>query len=387
MSTGSQYYIPNMEFRKKINKLSKNSLSYCYQCSTCTGICPLNMLFRFNPREIIHYGQIGIEPPEMKNLWKCTGCGACEYVCPKDVKITDIIKAYRSEMIESGKDVPPSIARTLEAFFTQGNPFNLRANDRINWAKDLGENIPIAKEGTDLVYFVGCTASYDPRSQGIAKALVKIFNHTQINWGIIGNDEKECGNCVNFMGETDLSDFHKEENLKSINTIKPSIIVTTSPHSFNFIKNHYDLPESTKVYHYTQILDLFIKEGSMRFKDGGLEQKITFHDPCFLGRHNKIYNEPRRVLESVPGVTLIEMKNNRELSICCGGGSGNSWRETEVGERLSIPRLEEALNTGASILTTSCYFCLQMFEDAVKVTNNDEKIKVKDIAEIISEAI
>ncbi len=387
MSNGSQYFVPNMKIRNKINELSKNSLSYCYQCSTCTGICPLNMLFRFNPREIIHWGQIGIEPPEMKNLWKCTACGACEYVCPKDVKITDIIKAYRSEMIESGKDVPPSIARTLEAFFTQGNPFNLRANDRINWAKDLDENIPIAKEGTDLVYFVGCTASYHPRSHGKAKALDKIFNQTQINRGMNGNDEKECGNCVNFMGESDLSNFHIEENLKSINVIKPSIIVTSSPHSFNFIKNHYNLPESTKVYHYTEILDIFIKEGSLRFKEGGTEQKITFHDPCFLGRHNKIYDEPRRVLKSIPGVNLLEMKNNRELSVCCGGGSGNAWRETEVGERLSIPRLEEALETGASTLTTSCYFCLQMFEDAVKVTNNDEKIKIKDIAEIISEAI
>ncbi|MHA2032848.1 MAG: (Fe-S)-binding protein, partial [Candidatus Kariarchaeaceae archaeon] len=341
----------------------------------------------YNPRELIHLGQIGLEfnSEDIEKLWRCTTCAACETVCPKEVKLTDIFAAFRAQVIENEGKIPYTYTQALESFYTYGNPFNLRSAERTNWTSGL--NVPVAKKGTEILFFVGCTASYDPRSQKIAKALTSIFKSAKIDFGIVGADERECGNCVNFMGESELADHEREKNQKLIQEIQPKIIVTTSPHSFTRIKNDYTLPSGTEVVHYTLFLDQLIKEGRLKFKDTATDKFVTYHDACYLGRHNEIYNQPRKVLEAIPGIKLTEMENNRELAICCGGGGGNVWAETKVDERLSIPRLNEALETGATTLATACYFCLSMFEDAVKVTNHDNDISVKDIAEIVSEAI
>jgi Fe-S oxidoreductase len=387
MSSDSRYVVPNLEFRKKLVSLSQENINFCYQCSSCTGICPVNIVSSFNPRELIHLGQLGLKllPNDFEKVWRCTTCGACEFVCPKEVKITEIVAANRSYGIESGEKVPTTYTQTLESFYSYGNPFNLGADARSDWAKDL--NVPIANKETEILYFVGCNASYDPRSQSIARALVKTFNHANLNYGIMGNKEKDCGNCIYFMGETDLSDHERSQNESIIQELQPKVIVTTSPHSYNFFVKNYDLPKDTEVYHYTQFLDQLIKDGKLEFSRSLPETNITFHDPCYLGRHNDIYDEPRRVLKAIPGVQLAEMPNNRELSVCCGGGGGNAWAETEVDERLSIPRLNEAVDVGASILATACYFCVQMFDDAIKTTNREQTIQVKDIAELIAEAL
>ncbi|MHA2245834.1 MAG: (Fe-S)-binding protein [Candidatus Hodarchaeales archaeon] len=387
MSTFSRYIVPDLKFRKKIVSLSQDNINYCYQCSSCTGICPLNLVSAFNPRELIHWGQLGLKmlPMDFEKLWRCTTCGACENVCPKEVDITEIVAAYRSYGIESGEKVPATYTTTLESFFSYGNPFGLAADARTDWAKDL--DVPIANKETEVLYFVGCNASYDPRSQSIARALVKIFKHAGLNFGIMGNKEKDCGNCIYFMGETELSDHERSENESVIQEIQPAIIVTTSPHSYNIFKEKYELPKGTEVFHYVQFLDQLIKDGKLQFTQSLPETKVTFHDPCYLGRHNDVYDEPRRVLEAIPGVKLADMPNNRQLAVCCGGGGGNAWAETEVEERLSIPRLNEAVDVGASILATACYFCLQMFDDAIKVTNREQTIQTKDIAELIAEVL
>jgi len=385
MDVISKYHVPNLKLRKKINRLSGDNLDFCYQCSSCSGICPINMVSSYNPRELIHLGQLGLElePSDIEKLWRCTTCGACEKMCPKEVKLTDIFTAYRSQVVEEGGKVPHTYTQTLQSFYTYGNPFNLRSAERADWAKGL--DVPTAKKGTEVLYFVGCTASYDPRAQNIAKSLSKIFNHTKLDYGIGGKNERECGNCVNFMGESVLADYEKEKNEKIIRDIHPTTIVTTSPHSFNRFKHDYDVPEGTEVLHYTELLDRLIKEGKVEFKDPTEEKIITYHDACYLARHNGIYKKPRRTLKLIPGVKLVEMPNNRDLAICCGGGGGNVWAETKVDERLSIPRLNEALGTGASILATACYFCLIMFIDAVKTVNREDDIAIFDIAEIVSE--
>ncbi|MHA1976327.1 MAG: (Fe-S)-binding protein [Candidatus Hodarchaeales archaeon] len=383
----TQYEKPNLKLRKKLNTLSQNNLDYCYQCSTCSGICPINMVSSYNPRELIHLGQLGLEfnSEDIERLWRCTTCAACEVICPKEVKLTDIFAAFRSQVVEDEGKIPYTYTKTLQSFYTYGNPFNLRSAERSDWAKGL--NVPVAKKGTEILYFVGCTASYDPRSQKIAKALSSIFNTAKIDFGIGGKDERECGNCVNFMGESVLADYEREKNEKIIQEIQPVTIVTTSPHSFNRIKNDYNLPSGTEVVHYTKFLDRLNTEGKLEFKESATEKLVTYHDACYLGRHNAIFNQPRRVLEAIPGVNLVEMENNKEMAMCCGGGGGNVWAETKVEERLSIPRLNEALESRATTLATACYFCLIMFEDAVKVTNHDNDISVMDIAEIVSEAL
>ncbi|MFX0088182.1 MAG: (Fe-S)-binding protein, partial [Candidatus Hodarchaeota archaeon] len=352
-----------------------------------TGICPLNMVSSFNPREFIHLGQIGIEldHSEVEKLWRCTTCAACESLCPKEVKIIDILTAYRSQAVEAGEKVPYSYTQTLQSFYTYGNPFNLRSAERADWAKGL--DIPVAKKGTEVLYFVGCTASYDPRSQKIAQSLSAILKQAKLDFGIVGKDERECGNCINFMGESLLSDFERERNEKIIHEVQPSIIVTTSPHSFNFFKKSYNIPKNTEVYHYTQLLDELLKDGKIELTKQLQETTVTYHDACYLGRHNDIYDEPRRVLKAIPGLNLVEMKNNHKLSICCGGGGGNVWAETTVDERLSIPRLKEAIDSGATLLASACYFCLNMFEDARKVANREQEIDTKDIAEIVAGAL
>jgi len=387
MSSFSRYAVPDLEFRKKIIDMSQENLNFCYQCSGCTGVCPLNMVIKFNPREYIHRSQIGLKPLPMdfEKLWQCTTCAACEDLCPKEVEITEIVAALRSYAIDTGEKVPGSYTQALESFYSYGNPFNLGADARSDWAKEL--NVPIANKETEVLFFVGCNASYDPRSQSIARALVSIFNKANINFGTMGNKEKDCGNCIYFMGEKELSDHERSQNEAVINEIQPAVIVTTSPHSYNFFSKRYDLPKGTKVYHYVQYLDQLIKEGKIEFTKSLPETNVTFHDPCYLGRHNDVYDEPRRVLEAIPGVKLVEMTNNRRLTNCCGGGGGNSWAETDINERLSIPRVNEALETGASVLATACYFCLTMLEDGVKGVNREQDIKTKDIAELVAEAL
>ncbi|MHA1940502.1 MAG: (Fe-S)-binding protein [Candidatus Hodarchaeales archaeon] len=383
----SHYSVPDLKLRNEINKLSQNQLNSCYQCSNCTSICPINMVSTYNPREVIHLGQTGLKmsSADIEKLWRCTTCGACEVACPKEVKLTDIFAAYRSLAIEAEGKIPYTYTQTLESFYTYGNPFNLRSEDRIGWTQGL--DIPIAQKGTEVLYFVGCTASYDPRSQKIAKALTTIFKEAKINYGIVGENERECGNCVNFMGESELADHEKEKNIELIDKIQPATIITTSPHSFTRIINDYELPSGTEVLHYSMFLDRLILEGNISFQQATSEKVVTYHDACYLGRHNDIYQRPRRVLNSIPGIKLVEMTNNRELSICCGGGGGNVWAETKVDERLSIPRIKEALETGASTLATACYFCVSMFEDAVKVTNQEDNLVIKDIAEIVAESL
>ncbi|MFW9779758.1 MAG: (Fe-S)-binding protein [Candidatus Heimdallarchaeota archaeon] len=387
MELNTRYFTPNLDFRDKIITLSQNNLKYCYQCANCTGICPINIVSSFNPRELIHMAQLGIVPEsENEVIWRCTTCAACEEFCPKKVKIIEIITAYRAHTVEEGGEMPYTYTQTLQSFFQTGNPFNLRSAARADWAKGL--DVPVAEKGTEVMYFVGCTASYDPRSQKIAQAISSILKRMGVNFGIVGNKERECGNCINFMGETVLADYEREQNEALIKRVHPSTIITTSPHSFNRIKHAYNLPEGTEVLHYTQFLDRLIGEGTLEFPDNGhKEQLITYHDACYLGRHNGVYEEPRRVLRAVPGVKLVEMLENHQFSVCCGGGGGNIWAETRVEERLSLPRLKQALDVGASVLATACYFCLLMFDDAVKVGDVEKQIQAKDIAEIVKEAL
>jgi Fe-S oxidoreductase len=296
----------------------------------------------------------------------------------------------RSAFVEKGR-VHPNVKTALESTFRQGNPLKMSRSDRANWAKDVKIK-NIAEQGAEYLYYVGCTPSYDPRGQKVARAMVQVMDAAGVDFGILGNDENCCASETRRLGELGLFEGMVEMNEEIFKELEITRMFTISPHCFNTFKNDYPkVGEQPKrpmqVQHYTQMLSSLLDEGRLKFS-GEFAKKVTYHDPCYLGKHNGIFDEPRHVLTSTPGVELIEMDRSRERSLCCEGGGGRMWLEgTNPGTRLAQLRVQEALDTGAEVLATACPFCLLTLEEAVKHLNAEEKIRVLDIAEIAAQAL
>jgi Fe-S oxidoreductase len=283
--------------------------------------------------------------------------------------------------VEEGQ-IATTLRDALESTFKNGNPWGRIRSKRSEWAQGL--NIKHVSQGIETLYYVGCTAAYDPRVQGVARSLVKCFEKAGVNFGTLGDEENCCGNEIYGMGEKGLFDFLVEENMKLFNKYNINQLVTSCPHSYNSFKNRYN-QTSMKVLHHTQLLADLISNKKLTFSKE-LNKKVIYHDPCYLGKQNAIYDEPRKVIESIPGVTLVEFDRSKERSLCCEGGGGRMWVDIP-GERLAEIRVKDAAATGAEILATACPYCLLTFEDAVKTTGVEGKIQVMDIAEILCQAI
>ena len=378
--------IESRQFAKELG------LYACVQCGKCTGGCPMAMKTRLNPRSIIYRILIagdGFDLEGRDELWDCTTCSTCASRCPKQVNPMEAIIAMRAVFVEKGK-VHPNVKTALESTFRQGNPLTMPRSDRGAWAKDL--QVKSAAEGAEYLYYVGCTPSYDPRVQKVARSMVNVMSSAGVDFGILGNDENCCASEVRRLGEAGLFEAMVEENAAMFKEAGIAKMFTTSPHCFNAFKNDYPkvttVPqEKLEVQHYTQVLAGQVKKGSLKFS-GSFERTVTYHDPCYLGKHNGVFDEPREVLKSVPGLKLVEMDRSREKSLCCEGGGGRMWLEgTNPGTRLAQQRIQEALDTGAEVLATACPFCLLTLEEAVKHLNAEEKLKVMDIAEITAQAL
>ncbi|HEU0295415.1 MAG TPA: (Fe-S)-binding protein [Anaerolineales bacterium] len=365
----------------------------CVQCGKCTGGCPMAMKTHLNPRNLIYRLLIagnGFDLEGREELWDCTTCSTCYSRCPKQVNPMEAIIAMRSVFVEKGR-VHPNVKIALESTFRHGNPLKLPRSDRANWAKDLQVKL-FAEQGAEYLYYVGCMPSYDPRGQKVARALVQIMNTAGVDFGILGNDENCCASETRRLGELGLFEGMVEINEEIFKELEITRMFTTSPHCFNAFKNDYPKvgaqpKRPMQVQHYTQMLSGLLKEQRLNFT-GTFEKKVTYHDPCYLGKHNGIFDEPRAILKRIPGVELIEMDRSREKSLCCEGGGGRMWLEgTNPGTRLAQMRVKEALETGAEILATACPFCLSTLEEAVKYVNAEEKIRVLDIAEIAVQAL
>jgi Fe-S oxidoreductase len=363
----------------------------CIQCGKCTGGCPVARKTTLNIRRLIYHMLV---EPEMDvdahpELWDCTCCFTCVERCLKDVEPAELIIALRGQLVESGR-IPDTVGAALMAIFRQGNPTGIAREDRANWAREL--EIKAAQQGCETLYFVGCIPSYDQRVQPVARALAQTLAAAGVDFGTLGTDESCCGNEVRRMGETGLFEMLVEENGELFRSVGASRIVTTSPHCFNTLKNEYR-PDEIEVVHYTQLIAALIEQGKLEFKSvkvwgKGVERVVTYHDPCFLGKQNHIFDEPRTILQAIPGVKLVEMDRNRERSLCCEGGGGRMWNEgTNLEERLAFQRVQEAADTGAEILAVACPFCLLTLEDAVKVQGLEEKLKVMDIMELVELAL
>lgn len=364
----------------------------CIQCGKCTGGCPMAMKTRLNPRSLIYRLLLtdnGFDLEGHEELWDCTTCSTCSERCPKQVNPMDMLIALRSQIVERGR-VHPNVKTALESTFRYGNPLTMPREDRAAWVGDtLVKNY---EEGRDYLYFVGCTPSYDPRVQQVARSLARLMAKADVDFGILGEEESCCGSEVRRLGEAGLFEMMVEENQELLKSLGIHKMVTTSPHCFNVFKNDYP-KNGMQVEHYTQLLSGLVDQdsgtarGHLSFT-GSVDAKVTYHDPCYLGKHNHIFEEPRKVLLSIPGLQLVEMDRSREKSLCCEGGGGRMWLEgTNPGVRLAQSRIKEALETGAEILATACPFCLLTLEEAVKHLNAEDKIRVMDIAEIAAQAL
>jgi len=381
-----QITTPFKEVTDIIKESGGEELKLCYQCGLCTGVCPWNTVRSFPVRRIMHQAQLGVVDFEEEDMWLCVTCRACVKRCPRGVNIIDVMKALRRGITELGiAKVPDSLRVTIKNISATGNPLGEPPENRANWAKEL--DIKEYTEGTEWLYFVGCMSSYDPKLQRIPRAIVNLLQQAQVDFGILGNRETCSGESVRKTGDEQLFQTLAQTNIDTFKELGVQKIITTSPHSYHTFKHEYpELGGNFEVIHYSQLLAELIKQGRLK-PTKELNIKVTYHDPCYLGRHNDIYDEPRQVLQSIPGLELTEMFHSQENSLCCGGGGGGIWKETKKGERFADIKLEEALETGSSVLAVACPYCMSMFEDSVLSLDKSDSIEIKDIAELLQEAI
>jgi Fe-S oxidoreductase len=316
-------------------------------------------------------------------VYSCVACKNCVEKCPLSFSddIVHMVIAAKTEMIERGR-VPKRVQEFLENVQLHGNPYGLSAKKRTGWMDGL-EISPY--EGQDYLYYVGCEGSYDSRAQGAARATAKLFVNAGVSFGVLGSQEISDGNEVEMLGEDGLLEELAQKNIKQFSELGVKTIIALSPHSYNALKNTYPrFGGNYQVFHYTQILMDLIKAGKLALPERP-KTRVTFHDPCFLGRWNQEYDAPRNVLKALSGVELVEMDRNRKGALCCGGGAGNFYTDLLGGGNESPARIRvrQAHATGAKILAVACPNCLTMLEDAIKVEGLEETLKVRDISEII----
>jgi Fe-S oxidoreductase len=383
--------VENVADFKEITDLIKanggEAFKLCYQCGLCDVVCPWNRVRNFSMRKIIRQATFGMTDIESEDIWRCTTCGICPQRCPRDVKQIESGVSLRRIATEYGV-FPTSVSpvRSISAsLVSEGNPLNEARKNRANWAEGLSVNT--FTEGMEILYFPGCYLSYDPRLKKVAKATAAILSRSGVDFGILGAKENCCGESIRKTGDEELYKRLARENIKTFIDNGVRKILVSSPHCYHTFKNEYsEFRVNFEVVHISQYLCGLIKEGRLEFtKEYG--KKVTYHDPCYLGRHNGIYEEPREVLKKIPGLELIEMVDSLDDSLCCGGGGGRIWMETPKGERFSDLRMEQALGTGAEVLATSCPYCITNFEESRLSLEDSEAIAVKDITEIIHEVI
>ena len=376
----SQAVTPYLEMSQAIMEAGGEALKKCYQCGTCTGTCPWTPITHFNIRKLIRFGQLGIDGIE-EFIWDCSTCKFCVDRCPRGVEIIDVVTAIRNVYSDGGR-LPHTLRSFVGSMSARGNPWSGDQEKRNDWAKG---KYPLFTQGMEYLFWTCCTVCYDPRNARLAKATAEILNAAGLSWGLPEVEVNCCGESLKKVGDLELFDRLKNNNLQYFQKKGITKIITVSPHCLASFKKDYG--EDYEVMHLSELVARLVKEEKLTpQKDfGGV--KVTYHDPCYLGRHSSVYDAPREVLASIPGLDFVEMGRNREQSMCCGGGGGGLWMEKLKGERLSDLRVEEALATGASVLATSCPYCITMFEDSIRTLNADDKIKVVDVSELFLESL
>ncbi|MGD0599473.1 MAG: (Fe-S)-binding protein [Terriglobales bacterium] len=390
----------------------------CADCGRCSDNCPSNAVGRpLSPRFITvkardyafrHYPVFGRGNNGHENngtalvgskdsgsiysedeIWSCTTCGACEEECPLLVEYIDKIVDLRRGLIDDG-NVPQSLQKPLKALESRGNPYGKMEKKKADWAsaKEFQQVCQVKtlnkSNGADTLYFVDSITSYDDRMQSIGRATAKILDHIGENFGILGAAEKDSGHEVRRFGEELLFTALRDHNVDAIKASGVKRIVTADPHAFNALKHDYkDVPE---VEHISQVIAREVKSGKIKFNpvDNG-DKVYTYHDPCYLGRHNQVYDDPREVLDAIPGLKRVEMTRCKDRSFCCGGGGLMLFYEPKEEQRMGVKRVQMAAEAGANVIVTACPFCMVNIEDAIKVAGLEGKMTAIDLAELVDQ--
>ena len=372
-----------------IQKDAGETFKTCMQCGTCTGSCPCGEISQYSPRMIVR--NIGLGRTSNVSVdeasWACATCNSCVEHCPRGIGILDLIKSVRRQVVDAGL-LPGHFDTPVKSLKKNGNPWGGKKENRLDWSK--GVKLPAYKKEHEYCLFTCCTTAYDTSSdkgsQKAGLAFLRLLDHAGVSYGTLGTKESCCGDMVDKIGAADVVADLTKKNTEMFLAAGVSKILTISPHCLNSFSKNYEGLKKVKNVHSTELLDKCIQEGSLK-PVNRLDLKVTYHDPCYLGRHSAVYDEPRRILEAIPGLSLIEMQNNRDRSFCCGGGGGGSWKESATKESLGEIRVKEALGTGAAVIATSCPYCIRMLNEAIGKLGVGNKIKVQDITELLLQSV
>lgn len=379
----SHYATPMMEVPDMIVESGGRTLDLCFQCGTCSGTCPWNLVRDFRVRDILTRAQLGLEGYEGEDLWMCATCNACVDRCPQGVEIVDLVRTIRMLIAETGA-APKTLRAVLGSVQSNGNPWSGDRNARMAWVKDQ----PVRTfDGThEYAYFTCCTQAYDPRNAKVVRAAVRVLDAGGVSYGFVGGSEACCGDAVRKTGaETNFQNL-AAHNVGLLNGLGVKHLLVPSPHCLNTFRKEYpELGGKWQVTHVVELLADLVMSGRLALKNA-VPLKTIYHDPCYLGRNNGIYDAPRDVLRAVPGLELMEFGHTREEAVCCGGGGGRLWMETPVEERFAVLKLREAQARGADAVVTACPYCISMFEDAKTALGLDQ-LQVLDVVEVVAAAL
>ncbi len=378
----------------------------CIMCNRCQDVCPATntgkalspaailINERYELNKILSEFSAGRESPRPlldfalseEAAWACTTCNACIEVCPVGNEQMLHIIDVRRERVLTAAEFPKGLQNTFNHMERAGNPWGMPAGERLDWAKDLPFPVPTLEQKADpeILYWVGCAVAFDPRAQKIARSLATILNAAGVDWAVLGKEEKCTGDTARRTGNEYLFAQMAEENVNALNEIKPKTIVTTCPHCFHTIANEYpQFGGKFVVKHHTEFIDELIRAGRLKLENAG-DGSVTYHDPCYLGRHNGIFDQPRTLIQST-GAKLTEPARNRSNSFCCGAGGGQFWKEEEKGtERVSTNRYRELKQTGAKTVATGCPFCMRMITEETAKEEPETAMQVLDVAELVA---
>ena len=379
------------------------SFDACVQCGRCEDSCPATFSgIDYSPRRLIYQlqrashdilmgenGRAGVALDayvDKGSAWLCTTCGACVEACPMFIDPVSTVIDLRRYLTLTTGDVPGSVGETLVQMERRGNPWGLPPETRAPWIKELGVRVLQPGEKTDVLLYAGCAYSYDNRNQTAARALVQTLQHAGVDFAVLGDAESCCGETARRLGHEYIFQVMVEENLATFASVEFDRLVTPCAHCFNTLKNEYPaFGADFTVMHHTELLSELVESGALAGASPGNGHRMTYHDSCYLGRYNQVYQAPRTVLDSIPGMDRVEMERSRTQGFCCGGGGGQMWMETDPNTRINHRRLSQAVDeSGADVVVTACPYCLIMFDDAVRSKGLGDQVQVLDLAEVLA---
>ena len=380
----------------------------CTECGRCSDSCPATFTEKpLQPRLLIHDIKMNLLKNSGKDghkelpliggegegsvaeevIWECTTCGACMEVCPVFIEHVPRIVDMRRHLVEMKAKFPDELLTLFENMEQRSNPWGIAPAERIKWAADINVQ-PFEAGKTEYLFYVGCAGAFDARNRHTTLSLAKILDKAGISWGTLGRDELCCGDSVRRLGNEYVFDHMAKANIKIFAEKGVKKIITQCPHCFSTLKNDYrQYGVKLEVVHHTELINSLIQEGRLKLKTTSDLGKVVFHDSCYLGRYNDVYDAPRSVIASATGSAPLEMERRRDKAFCCGAGGGRMWMEEKEGKLINVARVEEALTKQPDVVCVSCPYCMTMFDDGLKDKEASDKVRVLDLAEIVAKAL